>query len=425
MMNEKLISFIWQFQYFEKSHLQTDEGIPLSVLKTGILNTDAGPDFSGTHLMLNDIEWIGDVEIHVNASDWYKHQHPSNPAYESVVLHVVWNNDQDIIRKDGTIIPTLTLKNLVRKSILEQYEILIQSKFTIPCGSQFTAVEDIEKFNMLDRVLVERMKTKAENVLALWMINKSDWEETAYQLLGQHFGFKLNDVSFLRLCQKIPRKVILQQHGNLFKIEALLYGSAGLIPPLATDEYTTQLFNEYTYLAKKYKLPSPLLESEWKFLRLRPAGFPTIRLAQFAKILSNQEKLFNVFINAQHIDELHAQFRVEQSAYWKQHFLFGKETVNPTPKIGKDASNNLIINVVIPILFAYSKSRNLPEYQDKAIHFLSELPGENNRITRLWRELGLKIETAGDSQGAIQWYNAYCSKKQCLYCNIGAKLIKT
>ncbi len=424
-MNEKLLSFIWQFQYFEKSNLMTDDGLTVQVLKTGTMNTDSGPDFSGARIILNNLEWAGDIEIHVNASDWTKHDHQTNHSFESVILQVVWNNDQKIIRKDGTELPTISLNGLVQKKTILRYQDLIGSSQIIPCESQFAEIGDIEKYSMLDRVLMERMQTKSENVLALWMVNKSDWEETAYQLLGQHFGFKLNDVCFLRLCQNIPRKVLLQQHGDLFKIEALLFGGSGLLPENPSDEYTTRLAEEYRYLAQKYQLKEPLNGSEWKFLRLRPAGFPTLRLAQLAQFLADNDKVFNTLTNTNSITELHKIFNLRQSEYWTTHLQFGKTSGKSTPKMGTESSNNLIINVTIPLLFAYAKSLNRLEYQDKALQFLSEIPAENNRITRIWKNLGMKVETSADSQGLIQWYNDYCIPKRCLQCSIGAKLIRS
>ncbi len=434
-MNEDILSFIWRFQYFETGQLQTDEGQSLSISRTGVLNTNAGPDFANARVQIDGVEWVGCVEIHVKASDWLLHQHENDKAYESVVLHVVWENDLPIRWQDGTLLPTLTLKGLVRLSILERYAQLQDEKDEIPCAKLFSQAGHLQKLGMLDKVLLERLEKKASRVIELFQNNQQNWEETTYQWLGQHFGFKLNDPAFLRLTQNVPWKVLQKHRNSLLQIEALLFGTAGLIPESELqasdsthpmDEYIQDLNREYQFLSAKYGLQNSRMEDhEWKFLRLRPAGFPTVRLAQFATLLSKNPSLFTTFTHTEKVSSLFDLFQLQQSVYWKGHFQFAKKSKSTVPDMGKDAASLLIINAVVPLMVAYARQRHLPELLDKAISWLSEIPAENNRITREWERLEMKVKTAADSQALIEWYNNYCTPRKCLDCTVGAALVRS
>ena len=434
-MNEEILSFIWRFQYFEAENLQTDEGAALSVSRTGYQNNNAGPDFSDVRVQIDGVDWVGCVEIHVRSSDWYQHNHETDLAYESVVLHVVWENDNPVLRKDGTLLPTISLKGLVKLAVIERYGHLLHEKEEIPCSKSFESVNDLKKLSMLDRVLLERLDKKASQVMALFEANQQDWEETAYQWLSQHFGFKLNDPSFLRLSRLVPLKTLQKHRNNLTQIEALLFGCAGLIPENQDMEsidkttpenvYILELRREYQFLVSKYRLKNiPMHTHEWKFLRLRPAGFPTIRLAQLAVLISKTNGIFSSLTSANNIEELYHFFNLKQSDYWTTHFQFGKASKSKVPAMGKDAVRLLIINAAVPLMVAYSKNRQQPEMLDKAIRWLSEIPAENNRITREWELLGMHVKTAADSQSLIEWYNNYCTQRRCLECTVGATLVR-
>lgn len=424
-MNEDILSFIWRFQYFATSNLFTDENAELTILRTGYRNGNAGPDFLEARVIIDHVQWIGSIEIHVKSSDWLVHNHGKDKAYETVVLHVVWDNDQPVVRQDGTLLPTLSLKNIVKQSVIERYAQLQDEKEAIPCAQMFSQVADIQKFAMLDRVLLERLERKAELVLALFEQNKNDWEETAYQWLGKHFGFKLNDEPFLRLTNIVRWKIIRKHKDQLLQIEALLFGCAGLIPLQSKDDYIHQLRSEFQFLSAKYGLKErPMNGHEWKNLRMRPAGFPTVRLAQFAKLLSQTASLFSHIISAPNFSELQEMFHIEQSHYWQAHYLFEKKAKGKVPFLGKDAANLLIINAAVPLLVAYSRQRQQPEMLDKAIEWLSEIAAENNRTTREWEMLGMKVTNAADSQALIEWYNNYCTLRKCLECTVGAALVR-
>ncbi|MCE7063670.1 DUF2851 family protein [Dyadobacter sp. CY326] len=424
-MNEDILSFIWRFQYFASNNLKTDEGLPLTILRTGHRNGNSGPDFSEARVVIDNVQWIGNVEIHVKSSDWSLHNHEKDAAYETVVLHVVWENDRPVVRRDGTLLPTLTLKDIVTTSVLERYRHLQDETETIPCAALFAQVPDIQKFNMLDRVLLERLDKKAAQVMQLFENNNSDWEETAYQWLGKHFGFKQNDAAFIRLTGIVTWKIVRRHRGKLLQTEALLFGCAGLIPKISDQDYVNQLRIEFQFLKAKYALKEQLMSGhEWKNLRMRPAGFPTVRLAQFAAILSRTTSLFSEIISASNFADLQALFHAEQSEYWQAHYLFGKKSKSKVPFLGKDASNLLIINAAVPLLVAYARHRQQSELLDKAISWLSEINAENNRIMREWGTLGMKVKTAADSQSLIEWYNNYCTFRKCLECTVGAALVR-
>jgi len=433
-MNEDLLSFIWQFQYFEASNLFIETGENIQITRTGIRNNDAGPDFSNARVRIDGVDWIGSVEIHTKSSDWLLHEHTADSAYESVILHVVWDNDVSIYRPDNTLLPVLSLNGLVRLSILERYGLLMDTQGIyheagIACGKQFGSANELQKLSMLDKALLERLDQKASKVTELWYLNHQDWEETAYQWLGQHFGYKLNDPAFLRLTQIVPLKILHKHRDQIMQLEAILFGIGGLLPDrpdAQQDDYMQELRREYHFLAGKYGLRDLQMNShEFKFLRLRPAGFPTIRLSQFVCLIHKNGALFSTLTNSGSVRDLQKLFSLRQSDYWTHHFQFGKLSKSDVPAMGKDAANLLIINAVIPLIVAYSKQRHQPDLLDKALNWLSELPAENNRITREWETLGMKVKTAADSQALIEWYNHYCSARKCLECNVGAMLVRS
>ena len=424
-MNEDFLSFVWRYQYFDATNLRTQTDEQVQILRTGQLNTNAGPDFSEARILLDDMEWVGSVELHVNSSDWEAHQHPADAAYESVILHVVWEDDRPVHRQDGTPIPTLVLSPRVKPAVRERYARLMESKEEIPCAPQFREVPRLQKIAMLDRVLLERLDTRAARVTELWEHNQRDWEETAYQWLAQHLGFKLNTPAFLRLAQSVPLKVLQKHRNSGLQLEALLFGTAGLLPAHPEDEYVKNLRKEFQFLSAKYGLLSRQMGTqEWKFLRLRPAGFPTVRLAQWAVLLQREAGLFAALTATEDMTSLRQMLRVNQSSYWKKHYQFGKESAGEVPALGKDAADLLIINAAIPLLVAYARQRDQTTYLDRAIRWLEQLSAEKNHITRAWASLGMRVTTAFDSQALIEWHNQYCIRKRCLECTVGASLVR-
>jgi hypothetical protein len=422
-MTEAFLHYLWQFQQFDKSFLQTVSGEKITVLKTGILNTDSGPDFTNSRLQINKIEWVGNVEIHLKSSDWQLHRHQYNKAFNNVILHVVWENDQAITRQDGSLIPTVELKSITDIQLLYKYQQLIDNKAIIPCKEHFLEVSNISKFSMLDKVLARRLQQKAQIVEQIFEQNKGDWEETAYQLLARNFGFKLNSETFLRLSQNLPLKVLQKHRDNLTQIEAILFGQAGLIEKV--DEYSEKLSQEYDFFAAKFSLKSSQLNSyEWKFLRTRPANFPTIRIAQLARLIIQQQSFFSLFTQTNLIENLRNALKIDQSLYWQEHYNFGKTANKKLIGLGNESINNILINTVIPLLACYSEKTNNQELMTRCVNFLEALPAEENHITKIWESLGLTIKTAFDSQASIELYNDFCTQKRCLHCNVGIEVLK-
>ncbi|GAB3514094.1 DUF2851 family protein [Emticicia fontis] len=422
-MTEAFIHYLWQFQQFNKSLLRTTNQEPIKVLKTGILNTDAGPDFSQARVQIGEIEWAGNIEIHIKSSDWNNHNHQFDGAYNNVILHVVWEHDNPILRNDGSEIPTLALKSITDITLLHNYQTLLDNKSVIPCAPQFKEVSVLSRIATLDKALTKRLIQKSKIVAELLEENQGNWEETAYQLLAKNFGFKINSETFLRLAKNLPLKVLQKHRDNLTQIEAILFGQSGLL--IEADEYSKKLIQEYDFFAAKFSLkPQMLNVHEWKLLRTRPTNFPTIRIAQLAKLITLQKSFFSLFTQTESIEDLRKSLQIKQSEYWQEHYHFGKRLAKKSNGLGKDSIDNLIINTVIPLLACYSQKMDNQSYMDRAIAFLESFPPESNHIIDMWKNLGLEIRTAFDAQASIELYNNFCTQKKCLQCNIGVEILK-
>jgi hypothetical protein len=423
-MQESFLHFLWRFQYFQKQHLLTSTGEPIQIFHPGIPHTHAGPDFRQARVVIGSLEWVGNVEIHLRSSDWECHTHQHNAAYDNVILHVVWQDDRPIHRSDGTLIPTLELQSRADQRLLFRYQKLLQNQEPIPCAAQFAQVGVLERFSMLDKVLMKRLEQKADQVEALWQANHQNWEETAYQLLARNFGFKLNSDAFQRMSQALPLRLLHKHRDNMEQLEAMLFGQAGLIDQDSTDAYAQNLRREYNFLSHKYGLKEKALTThEWKFLRLRPANFPTVRLAQLARLVSEEPSLFSLFTQHEMAREVVGKLQVRQSSYWQAHYVWGKPAQGKVPALGKSAAENILINTAVPLLVCYARLHGRPGYLDRAVAWLEQLPAEHNHLTDLWQQLGLSVKNAFDSQASIELYNHFCAPRQCLQCNIGISLL--
>jgi hypothetical protein len=423
-MKESFLHYIWQFQYFNKEALVTSDGISLQVFSTGILNPDAGPDFQNAKVKIGDIEWVGSVEIHIKSSEWNDHQHFKDAAYDTVVLHVVWINDKPVLRSDGTSIPTLELKLRVDQSLINSYKKLMESSNEIACAKMLPIVDSLLIRSMLDSALVQRLETKADLVVEILKRNTHDWEQTTYELLAKNFGFKINSEPFQQLSRSLPYKLLLKHSDNLIQLEALLFGQAGFLEIEPGDEYYILLKREYKILKAKYSLVQGVKKSQWRFLRLRPANFPTIRIAQFASLIFHSKNLFSKIMEAENASTLKKIVNVEQSDYWQQHYQFNKKSTSTIAPLGQLSIYNLIINSVAPILVAYGQFNSNQALVDRAIELLQSIEPENNAIIRMWNALNVKPGNAHDSQALIELHNSYCMPKRCLDCRIGASIIK-
>jgi hypothetical protein len=424
-MNESFLHYIWQFQYFDKKDLNTSTGESITVFNPGFKNTHAGPDFYDAKLKIDSIEWAGSVEIHIYSSGWREHKHHEDAAYENVVLHVVWEENEKIFRADGTLIPTLELKPRVAQSFLLRYKRIIHSRHKVPCANAISLVPTVIKRSMLDRALMARLESKANYILIALDKSNADWEETCYQMLCKNFGFKVNTEPFLQLAQSLPYKILMKQSDKLEQIEALIFGQAGFLNETVNDAYYLLLKREYALLGKKYDLKDKQMnKAQWRFLRLRPANFPTIRLAQLATLLYHEKKFFSRIITLRSLNDLMMIFSAKPSAYWLHHYQFFKKQPKEIPALGKTSVENIVINSIVPMLVAYGKRKDDQACIDRAIALLQELSSEDNTILRTWEELGISSQSAFDSQGLIELHNSFCTRRRCLDCNIGFSLLQ-
>jgi hypothetical protein len=423
-MKEAILHFVWQLQKFNKVGLQSTQDERVEVFSVGNHNTDAGPDFLNAKIRIGKITWSGHVEIHINSSDWNHHGHQNDPAYDNVILHVVWKNDLAIKREDGKSIPTIELNGRVSLDMLGKCKSLINSPHTIPCANQIGSTNSMEIFSMQQQAAIERLNNKSSLVFELLEQNKMDWEETAYQLLAKNFGFKINSDSFLNLSKQLPFKILKKHSENTLQLEALLFGLAGMLQESPKDEYHSALMNEYAFLSKKYKLEGSELHGHlWKYLRLRPGNFPAVRISQLSALLNRHPHIFDLFTGFEDAKQLGKMLRLAPSEYWQSHYNFCKPSIKKLNGIGKNSTENLLINTAVPLLAAYSQYTDESKYMDKALSILESLSPEKNKITRMWEELEVSIGNSFESQALIELHNNYCLKKRCLSCKIGVGLI--
>jgi len=423
-VTESFLHYLWELQYFNKESLQTTSGESILILHPGHRNLHAGPDFFNARVKIGAMEWVGSVEIHIQASGWAEHRHSGDKVYENVILHVVWNDDRPARREDGSLLPALELKNRVAEGLLLHYRRLLNSPEEIPCAAKLGEVSALIKRSMLDKVLMERLDSKAEDALTAYRRNNNDWQETCFQVLAQNFGFKVNGEPFQQLAKSVPYKVMLKHADKLLHVEALLFGQAGFLEDEGEEEYYRLLQREYTLLSKKYSLQARRMNKvQWRFLRLRPANFPTIRIAQLAAVIHARRNLFSALLNIDDVDSLREFFSAAQSDYWLHHYHFFKQAKEMVNGLGTDSVENIIVNTVATILVAYGKSKHEEVYIDRAVCILQGLKGESNNITRLWKTLGMRALSAFDSQAMVELHNNYCLKRRCLDCNIGGSLV--
>lgn len=424
MIHEKLLHYIWQHKLFTAQALHTSDGQQIEVIDVGKLNTDAGPDFFNAKIKINNTLWVGNVEIHIRASDWQKHGHQHDKAYDSVVLHVVHQIDGTTLRSNGEQIPQAELQ--FPASIVDKYESLQANTQWIACASNLSEVDAFHIRAWITACLSERLSHKAEMIYALLRENANNWEEAFYITLARNFGFGVNSDAFEALAKSLPLSYLGKHKDNLFQLEALLFGQAGLLETDSStaDEYQSALLKEYRFLQAKFDL-KPLHASRWKLLRLRPSNFPHIRLAQFAALVHQSSKLFSKMLENPSLEYLESLFVCRPSDYWRTHYLFGEESAAKDKKLGKSASEVILINTVIPFLFCYGQSKQNETLQESALALLEQLPAEKNSIITQWQAHGIEAQSAYDSQALLQWKRNYCEKKDCLRCAIGHKVLKS
>ena len=419
-MKESILHFIWQYKLFTAHNLQTVNGEIVEIIDVGKLNTDAGPDFFNAKIKIGETLWAGNVEIHTHTSDWNKHNHQADKAYDSVILHVVKHADGEIYRLDGAKIPQLELQ--YPTEVETKYLQLISQKKWIPCEEKIGNVAPVFIQSWKNALLTERLEQKMLAIESLLNEKNQHWEEAFYITLARNFGFGTNNLAFECLAKSIPLNVLGKHKDQLIQLEALLFGQSGLLIELENDDYIQKLKQEYNFLRSKFSLQA-MDASQWKLLRMRPDNFPHIRIAQFASLIHTSSKLFSKIIENPTIDYLQSTFECKTSDYWQTHYTFSHESKPKIKKLGAQSINGIIINTIVPFLFCYAQSKNNQLLKDKAIELLEQIPAEKNAIIKGWELIGLNSQSAYDTQALLQLKKNYCEDKKCLRCRIGHKVL--
>lgn len=424
-MTEDFLLYVWRLRQFDHTQLRTDNtSESIEILHVGERNEQSGPDFFNARIRIGETIWAGNVEIHVKSSDWSKHSHSQDPAYQNVILHVVYENDLPLQRADGSPLPVLELRQRISPVLFKNYQQLFFAQHWIPCSKLIGEVDSFVVEHCLERILIERLQQKIAPILALLTQNHHSWEETLYQSLGKAFGTKVNAEPFGWLTQKTPLSVLAKHKDQLLQIEALLFGQAGFLEGYFADDYPRLLQREYQFLRNKFQL-QPILGHSWKTGGLRPPNFPTIRLAQFAALIHQSSALFSKFIATEKVRDIDAFFDITPSEYWTTHYVFDKAAKASSKKIGKNTIDLFIINTLVPLLFVYGQERDMPDLQDRALEWLQQLAAEDNAIIDEWRKiLPLPINNAAQTQALLHLKPRYCDAKRCLSCPIGNKIVQ-
>lgn len=421
-MTEKLLQFIWQFQYYNTEGLTTADGQPVQVLHPGQLNTHQGPDFFNGRVKIGPTEWAGHIELHLRSSHWYKHRHQHDPTYGKVILHVVWQHDAEVTDENGNDIPVLSLENRIAGMLLDQYAHWMNNPAQIPCAQQLHKVPALTWKAWMDRLLAERLLEKCSRVSQQVAQTEGHWEEVCWRMVCTYFGGPVNKESFQQVAESLPLTLLGKHKNVLPQLEALLLGQAGLLHKHFTDDYPQMLYREYQFLQKKYSLR--VINKPPVFLRMRPVDFPTVRLAQLAALLHHSTHLFSQLAEAPTLQQATQLFYITANDYWHTHYKPDAATPHQPKATGKSLADRLIINAVIPVLFAYGHHMAKDAVRQKALQWLEELPAEKNQVTRLFDSLGHAPARASESQALLTLKAAYCDAKRCLHCAAGNYLLK-
>lgn len=427
-MNESFLYYLWENRLLTGS-LATVEGQQVEIINPGFRNQNSGPDYLEARIRIGKQVWAGQVEIHVKTSDWNRHGHQHDKAYHNVMLHVVYEHDATVNN-----IPVLILKGHFKTSLYQHYEQFVTAQHWIACERQLGIVQPFTLNVWLERMAVERLEEKTKNIEKLLKANQFDWEETSYRLLMRYFGMKVNNEAFETLASLLPLKTLLKHADNLTQVEAMLLGCAGFLEHDFQEEYPKLLKREFIVMRAKFNLLT-MPEERWKFMRMRPVNFPTIRLAQLAQMIYQHGCLFSKIKTAENIDEIRTIFDVKASAYWDSHYrltdtlkhdLQATITNNDKPKhLGEGIANVLLINAVVPLLFCYGLFHKDDLYCEKALNYLEELSSEDNTIIRHFQSIGIKADNAMQSQALLHLYSHFCRRKRCLECSIGNVLLQS
>ncbi|NDV77453.1 DUF2851 family protein [Dysgonomonas sp. 511] len=417
---EKILHYVWKYRLFDKA-LQTTDGLPVEVIDVGLPNTNQGPDFFNAKIKIGDKLWAGNVEIHTTSDKWNMHNHNTDKNYNSVILHIVEKANCTVSNEQGKDVPQCEIT--YPAYIKENYEFLLHTDIDIPCRNYIAAMPSLHLNAWMNSLLVERLERKSNHIQDLLNRFNNSWEEVFYVLLSRNFGFGLNADSFERLALSLPLIYILKQKDNLIQIEALLFGQAGMLDNLKTDDdYFQLLKKEYGFLKNKYEL-QPLESYIFKSLRSRPTAFPQIRIAQLAALLHSSEGLFSKMVSTEDLGRIRLILHINASEYWQTHYAFGVTSPRKSKYLGDASLDLLLINTVVPMLFTYGKSIGSETHCERAMQFMEMLKPEKNSITKMFAKQNMPLNNAADSQAIIQLKREYCELRKCLYCRIGHQLL--
>lgn len=419
---ERLLHYVWKYKLYTATPLITTEGRPVQVIDPGMQNTDAGPDFFNAKIKIDGTLWVGSVEIHDKSSDWLLHHHDTDKAYDCVILHIIGFNDFQPVRTNGNPIPQMLLT--VPENILRSIDWLLYREAALPCLDHITRIAPLHIACWMEALLSERLERKTHDIFLLLDAYQTDWNEVFYITLTRNFGFGVNNDAFERLAKSLPLRCIQKQRNSHSQIEAMLFGQAGMLEEENDDHYYRLLQREYDFLRHKFSL-SPMEDFVFKNLRTRPVNFPYLKVAQLAALWVRYDTLFSAILEARSTGEIKKYFRIPPSGYWETHYHFRYASPRKEKTIGENALNILLINTVVPMLFAYGLHNKRPEYCERATRLLESIPPEKNTIVTTFYNAGITVRHAGDSQALIQLKREYCEKKKCLYCRIGFRMLKT
>ena len=429
---EQLLHYVWQHRLLPPVSLTTSEGQAVEVIDPGQHNHNAGPDFFNAKVRLDDTLWVGNVEIHLRSSDWQRHGHHTDAAYNSVVLHVVETIDAEAVTADGRCLPQLQLA--IPETLRSRYDELLVTQDYPRCWRVIGSLSGLKVHSWLSALLCERLTARAGLCLQRLQAANGDWERVAFVTLARNFGFGINGDAFEMWARRLPLHAAAKHRDDLFQIEALFLGTAGLladeaIPPSAreaavADAYLARLRSEWAYLAHKFEFEAPLSASLWRYLRLRPQNFPHLRLAQLAQLYHRQTATFATLVEAATREQLHKALDTEPSAYWRDHYPFGLPAKPAAKRLSAASRDLIIVNTVCPLLFARGTAYGDEQLQERAVALLEQLRAEENFIIRQWRQCGISVTSAADSQALIQLKREYCDRRDCLRCRFGYEYLK-
>ncbi|MDX1601786.1 MAG: DUF2851 family protein [Salinimicrobium sediminis] len=424
-MREDYLHYLWRYQKLDHQEMRTADGLHVKVISPGAHNLLSGPDFFNSRVLIGDQEWAGNVEIHLRSSDWYMHSHESDPAYDNVILHVVWVHDVEVFRKDNTSLPVVEICHLVAPETVNSYEDLCSNNGNrwINCQNDFGEVDDFFLNNWLERLYVERLEKKSLLIKHIFENLAGDWEAVLFKMLAKNFGLNINGDAFLSVAASIPFSVVRKLRGNRLQLEAIFLGQAGLLSGDCEEPYFLSLKEEYNYLRKKFGLNAQGVLPV-KYFRLRPDNFPEVRLAQLAGIYNKHASLFNVLINCAQAKDLYKLLEVEVNDFWKTHYTFYKSHSPKRKALSTNFMDLLIINTVVPLKFCYARSKGKEEGWEE-FSMIEAVAPEENQVIKKFSSLRPQVaENALRSQALLQLKNEYCDKNACLSCAIGVKLLQ-